>query len=404
MQAVILEKEFISQSVKAREDKFSMVLAIKTEKFDKAFTAYSSTVKMSKNEDTQLNALKGIDRLYQHFIETLTTMPVPQTLSSAEQTALKNELLNITVPFGEKRKDNLNKLRMISKLSATESEEIMWSNYSLEKSIEPRLIYPSSQKMTHYLPLNLDKALQRLPASIKKCNLSGSLDAQNIGGCLQNKKFIEAEALASKMTENKQTRPMGLYYLSVIADSKNELDKAFWMIEKALASDKTNPYFNFQKGKLTYSVKDLNRSLPYFEKALVIKRNSREMTLMSALKAFSDRDFANAKADFSQLAIEDVYTFNVANLYVESILQTGDIEQATQLAQKFSSQQPLNTELHLEMARLHEEFSLKKDEAIKAYQKALVVSNNSEQKEWLKKKIEFLQTNKHSQISSNVGG
>lgn len=406
IQAAVLESEFIAQSVKARESKFSMVLAMKTEKFDKAFTAYSSTIKMSKSDRVQAEALQGIDRLYAHFVEALTTMPVPQSLSEQEREALKGELVKMATPFQEKRKDNLVKLRQVSKLSASNSELINWADYSIEKTIEPRLFFPSYQKLSHYLPSSLSdyKDYSRLPASDKKCDKE-KVSASSVGGCIQTKKFADAEKLALKLTETKEQRAIGLYYLSVIADANDESDKALWMIEKAQTLEPAVAFFHFQKGKVLYSVEGINSALPNFEKAFDIKKSSREITVMNALKSFSDRDFITASQEFSQLSTEDLYNFNVAVLYVESILQKGETAEASSLAQRLVNAQPKNVDMILEQARIFEEFSSKKDEAIQAYTKAASVAQSPDQKDWLKKKIEFLKTNKNSQISmNNVGG
>lgn len=405
IQAAVLESEFIAQSVKARESKFAMVLAMKTEKFDKAFTAYSSTIKMSKSDKIQSEALQGIDRLYAHFIEALTTMPVPQSLTPAERDALKGELVKMAGPFQEKRKDNLAKLRQVSKLSATNSELINWADYSIEKTVEPRLLFPSHQKLSHYLPSSLTdyKEYSRLPASDKKCDKE-KVSASSVGGCIQAKKFADAEKLALKLTETKEQRAIGLYYLSVIADSNDESDKALWMVEKAETLEPQVAFFHFQKGKVLYSVEGINSALPNFEKAFDIKKSSREITVMNALKSFSDRDFITASTEFSQLSTEDLYNFNVAVLFVESILQKGETAEAASLAQRLVNAQPKNVDMLLEQARIFEEFSSKKDEAIQAYIKAAGITQSPDQKDWLKKKIEFLKTNKNSQISMNVGG
>lgn len=406
VQAAVLEQEFIAQSVKAREDKFSMVLAMKTEKFDKAFTAYSSTIKMSKTDKIQAASLQGIDRLYAHFIEVLTTMPVPQTLAEQEQQVLKSELAKMAGPFQEKRKDNLAKLRQVSKLSASNSESINWAEYSVEKTIEPRLVFPAYEKLTSYLPSSLSDYktdYSRLPASEKKCETQ-KITASSIGGCIQLKKYADAEKMALQMTATKDQRAIGLYYLSVIAELNGESEKALWMVEKAETIEPQIAFFKFQKGKVLYSVEGINSALPYFEKALDIKKSSKEIAVMNALKSFSDRDFITAAMEFSHLSTEELYNLNVAVLYVESILQKGETNEALQVAKKLSNAQPKNIDILLEQARIFEEFSLKKDEAIQTYQKAASIAQSADQKDWLKRKIEFLKTNKNSQISMDVGG
>jgi TolA-binding protein len=396
IQAQVLEKEFVTQSVKARESKFATVLALKTEKLDKAFTAYSSTIKMSKTERIQSLGLQGINRLYSHFIEALTTMPLPASLAAAEQTALRDELAKMTSPFVEKRKQNLEKLRAISKLSSAESEEINWAEMSVEKTIEPRIHFPSAAVLTSYLPNELNTAggnVTRLPANEKKCDPK-KLTAASIGSCIQSKKFNDAEKLAYLLTETKEQRPLGLYYLSVIANEKSETDKSLWMIEKALASDSENSLYNYQKGKVLYSVEGVDTALPFFEKVLDMRKSSNEIRVMNALKSFSDRDFLTAADEFSRMSTADLYNYNVAEVYIESVAQKGETEQAVALGQKLVNFPKATVDTYLEHARVLENFAANKEQAVTVYQKAITRSPSTEQREWIKKKIEYLKMNK----------
>ena len=406
IQAQVLEKEFVSQSVKARESKFATVLAMKTEKLDKAFTAFSSSIKMSKNDRIQAQGLQGIDRLYAHFIEAVSNMPIPVSLAAADQKNLRDELIKMTVPFQDKRKDNLAKLRAVSKLSTAESEQINWTEMNVEKTVEPRIKFPSVQKLVAYLPdqFNVtDPELKRLPASEKKCDTT-KLSATSIGSCIQAKKFADAEKLSYQLTETKEQRPLGLYYLSVIADAQNESDKSLWMIEKALVPDIENSLYNYQKGKVLYSVEGINSALPYFEKVLGMKKNSNEIRVMNALKSFSDRDYITASEEFSRMSTEDLYNYSVAEIYIESIAQKGETEQAVSLGNKLLNFSQATVDTFLEQARILEQFAVNKEMAMSFYQKASARSPSSEQKDWIKRKVEFLKTNKNSQISSNVGG
>lgn len=406
IQATVLEKEFVDQSVKAREDKFAAVLSMKTEKLDKAFTAYSGTLKMSKKENIQVQALQGIDRLYAHFIEAISNMPIPTTLTPDDQKVLKTELVKLTDPFQKKKTDNLAQLRKLSQLSTGNSEDVIWADFSTEKTVEPRIKFPASDLLSNFIPTNLvvsSSGFSRLPASEKRCDPS-AISAVSLGACIQVKKYEDAEKLAFKLTATKENRAMGLYYLSVIADRKDETDKALWMIEKAVTLDPENSVLNYQKGKVLYSVEGINSALPYFEKVLDMKKSSPDLVVMSALKSFSDRDYISATEEFSRLSNEELYTYGVGLLYVEATAQKGETDQALKLASKFLNFKPDYVDMWIEQARVFEFFGLNYEGALTSYQKALSKSGSAEQKEWLKKKIDFLKTSKTSQITSNVGG
>ena len=183
-----------------------------------------------------------------------------------------------------------------------------------------------------------------------------------------------------------------------------EHEKALWLIEKAYALEPENSMINYQKGKVLYSVEGINSALPYFEKVLDMKKSSPELAVMSALKSFSDRDYITATEEFSRLSSEELYNYSLGELYVEATAQKGETEEALKLSSKLLNTKPDSVDMLIEQARVLEVFSVNKEGAMISYQKAFSKSANAEQKDWLKKKIEFLKTNKNSQITSNVTG
>lgn len=413
IQAQILEKEFVSQSLKAKESRFALVLSLKTEKLDKAFTAYSAVVKMSKTAAIQAQALQGIDRIYSHFIEAVANMPIPDTLTAPDQDALRTELVKLTTPFVEKRTENIAKLRQVAKLSASESEEINWSEFSSEKTIEPRLRYPKAALFRPYFPTNLELSSDgsRLPANQMTCEPQ-DLSASSIGACIQARKLVDAEKMAYQLTQTKDQRAAGLFYLGQIADQKGEVDKATWMFNKALKLQPENSVITYGLAKVNYSVDGIDSALPLFEKIIDIKKNSPEMALLAGLKAFSDRDFLTVIEEFSRFSPEELYTYNIDEIYVESFAQKGDLKGAVQLAEKLvkgrdtkESRPDAAVEMLLQLARLHEQFAVNFEAAVPVYEKALAKSQSLEQKDWLKKKIGYLKAKPTAtQISKNVDG
>lgn len=404
IQAVILEKEFVRQSVKARENKFAMVLSLKTEKLDKAYTAYSTTIKMSKSDKIQLRALEGIDRLYSHYIESITHMPLPTSLIPDEQIALKKELLNATAPFAEKKKENALQIKKLSKLSTNQSESLNWAETNIESTIEPRVQFPSVKQLADYYPTQLNLSAEnhsRIENFNKKCD-SKEISATSIATCIALKNWSEAEKMSYTLSAKKETRAIGMYYLSQIAQNRNLQNKALWYIDKALALDEENPVLNYQKGKVLFSVEGINSGLVFFEKALSIKNTSKEVAVLAALRAFSDRDYITTCEEISRLSLTDVYNYGMSKILVEATALKGEYKEAIALATKFLKAQP-DSMMWIEQARIEEQFLIDKDLAIISYQKALSLTKEDEQKNWLKNKIEFLKANKHNQITLNVG-
>ena len=408
IQANILEKEFISQSVKTREDKLAMVLAMKTEKLDKSFTAYSSAIKMAKAEKVQVAGLQGIDRLYSHFVDSIGNMPLPDSLSLEDKKALKTELAKLVKPFEDKRKNNLEKLNQLSKLSLTASADTIWAELALDKTIEPTIKFPEAESLLAYLPASLNwqahQTPERVHSSSARCD-ENNLQVDSLNSCYFASKFSILEKQALQLTSTPTYRVAGLYYLSLAAEKQEQFDKSIWLTNKILEQRQNDPMALYQKTKVLYSVEGLNSSLNFFEKLVDIKKFSNEVQIISAIKAFSDREYSNAKKDFSGLSVQQNYNYGVELLHIESEIQTGQLEKAIELTKSYMSVAKSSDKINLELAlaRLYERFLFDENKALQSYQKAASISQNLDQKNWILKKIEFLKHNKN-QLSSNVGG
>lgn len=383
IQAEILENEFTTQSVKAKENKLALVIAMKTEKLDKAFTAYSTAIKMSKSDKVQLQGLQGINRLYSHFIEAISSISLPESFNANEKTDLGKELAKLTAPFIEKRKINNEQINKISKLSTHQNAAVDWAQFSIEKSVAPQVSYPDSKKLNQYYP--------------------SEASAGDVKKFIQNKKYAEAEKIARTLTSTSEKRATGLYYLSLIADANREFDKALWLLEKA-SSLKNTTLIDYQKAKVLYSVEDLISAFNLFEKVLDMKDISPEVRIIIAIKSFSDGDYLKASDEFSRLSTEQLYTYGVDIIHIESTLLKGDSAQALKLADQYAYYKADRLELLLEQARIFEQFAVNKNTALQFYQKALTNCSNSDQQNWLRKKIAFLKSNKINQTMSYVGG
>lgn len=395
IQAAILEDEFIRQSVKSSEAKFSLVLAMKTEKLDKAYTAYTSTIKMTKDSGLIQRALEGIDRIYGHFIDAISNMPVPASLNAEEQTALRGELAKLVDPFKAKKAENSQRLAEVSK-NTLKTAATDWKTLRREASVEPQVVFPEAKLLTNYLPSSLDfkqEKFNRLPANEKQCDTK-KITAQSIGGCINVRNFSAAEGLALKLSSTKETRPLGLYYLSVVADQMKQPIKSLWLIEKALSQEPDVSYFQYQKGKVLYETDGPTAALTQFEKSEDLKRSSKEISVLSGLKSFSQKDYISATEDLKSLSEQEIAAMNLAPLHIEAFAQKGDYDKSIKLAEKYSKIAPSNADINLQLARIYEEFANgqvnSKKLAIEQYNVALKKSKVMDQQNWIKQKIAFL--------------
>lgn len=106
VQAKILEQEFLKQSVKSRAERVATVLAIKTEKLEKAQEAFQSAIKYG-DPRISLEAFEHLYGCYSHFVKALKEMPAPTGLTAADEKAFRGELDHLVIPLEEKSVDTL---------------------------------------------------------------------------------------------------------------------------------------------------------------------------------------------------------------------------------------------------------------------------------------------------------
>lgn len=106
VQARVLQREFESQSVKARPDRIALVLSIKTEKLAKAEEAFQSTIRFG-DPATSIDAMEQLFNSFNHYVTSLRAIPAPEDMTPAEQKAFLNELNNLIIPLEDKSVDIL---------------------------------------------------------------------------------------------------------------------------------------------------------------------------------------------------------------------------------------------------------------------------------------------------------
>ena len=413
IQARVLEKELVSQSVKAREEKFATVLGIKTEKLDKAQTAYVGALKMSKDPYQQLEAMRGIDRCYGNFIESLTSMPLPASLSPADQQQLRGELAKLTGPIQDKKNDNEAKLKVLAAtVGQTATTERVYANISADKTVTPVAQYPAADKLAVFLPASPDMTIGKVSRFDirpgKTCNKTAiitgqiaKINAQEVAGnCYGSRQYDVVEKLGLELAKVKETRALGLFYASVGAEARGYTDKALWLIEAALKVQPEAAPFVYQKARLTYKDDGIKSAMQFFDKVLDMQMPSTEMQTFAGVKAFSEGDFTRAIEKFSSLNKDQLYTFNVGTLMSEAYAQKGEVDKALNTVKEMLSAKKDNVDFLLEQAHILETYKGSPTLALDSYEKALKASSQTELRDWLGKKIQYLKN--QNKVGQNV--
>lgn len=106
VQAKILQKEFVAQSVKSRGDRLAAVLQIKTEKLDKTTQAFQDVIRFG-DAKTSVGALRSMAACYGHYVDSVRGLELVGEYTKEELAALKKELENLSLPMEDKRVDTL---------------------------------------------------------------------------------------------------------------------------------------------------------------------------------------------------------------------------------------------------------------------------------------------------------
>lgn len=101
LQARVLDDEYRAQSVKARVERIGIVLALKTEKLEKAQKAYQSSARMGDN-GVAVESLGRLAELYIDYSNTVKGMKLPADVPESDQQAFAKEIESIVLPMEEK--------------------------------------------------------------------------------------------------------------------------------------------------------------------------------------------------------------------------------------------------------------------------------------------------------------
>lgn len=403
IQAQVLEKELVTQSVKAREDKFAMVMSMKTEKLDKAHTAYHTTLKMAKDPQIQLSAMEGIDRCYGNYIDSLSTMPLPASLSPEDQKALRDELAKIVGPIQDKKNENAGRLRSLAaSLGKGNSGLRSIASLPIKDSYAPAIDYPAVEAFKPYMPSSDDHSIgkfSRIESDDRKlCNktviASGKYEGINIfktaASCVSVKNFDNLETFGLELAKSKKFRNLGLFYASIGSEGRGNTDKALWLVEAALKEFSESAPFIYQKARLLYKTDGISAAMGYFSKVLDMQLTSPELKSFAGVKAYTEGNYIKSAEELSALSRADLISFDVGITLSEAHAQKGDTDKALAVVNELLKQNKNRVEFLLQQAHVLETYKLNPDLALDSYEKAMKASQDNDIRNWLSKKIEIL--------------
>lgn len=405
IQGQILEVEFNSQSLKTtKEDRLGLLIQLKTERLEKAQTAYLSVTKMTQSPELVRSSFEAIDRCYSHFIDALTSMPLPETLSAADQETLRNELKKVLVPIEEKRKENLSYLGTSGSSKQTNvGSSNSWLETSPEKSVRLELGTQHENYLSLAFPQTIEKnsrlfSLKNIVECKKKIQ---KIDLNLIYSCAEKSQFDLAESYINTLANQEDNMEAVYWAAAYMANIKNQELKSQWIFEK-LSKDSAN-----QKELAQYNLNLYkNKTDPFLEVKLdslaQLDDDDSFLILYSKFILFyKNKDYKNAEKLLHGLTKQKEYTDSTAlqefliPYFSEILSQNENTEKALKLLDSLPTSQWKNSEyLYFSKARIYEVFKNSTERAIHFYDLANKETRPSDKKLWLSKKIDYLKTKK----------
>ncbi len=154
IQAQVLDDEFKRQSVKSRIEKVATVLAIKTEKLEKAQKAYQSAIQYGDPE-ISVKAIHKLASCYLNYSQALKTLQLTGEVSEVDKAAFQKEIENLVIPLEEKGIDSLNQALQAAKKFHLYDQSVAEIQQELNKLNLKTEVLPQGQ--VHSPPVYLPK-------------------------------------------------------------------------------------------------------------------------------------------------------------------------------------------------------------------------------------------------------
>ncbi len=132
IQAEVLDDEFKRQSVNARIEKIATVLAIKTEKLEKAQKAYQAVIEYGDPESS-VKAILLLSNCYLNYAQALKSLKLSGEVSEADRLVFQKEIEKLIVPMEEKGIDSLNQALLAAKKVHLYNQTIVNIQRNLDK-------------------------------------------------------------------------------------------------------------------------------------------------------------------------------------------------------------------------------------------------------------------------------
>ncbi len=400
----IFEQELVGQGLKTSLDRLPTVLSLKTEKLDRAQTAYLQVARMAGQPELQLRAFEGLLRCYRNYVDSVSALQVKGELAAEEIQALQGELQKLVAPIVEKKNDVEKQLAKLEQGARRSQQD--WSLLGAEETSTPATPNLSAVDFPVLLPTDFtnDKAIfstvsvaKSCPALEEKSSLRDRLTRMN--DCVSLKKWEQLERNILLWTQEPKKSPWPLFYSAVHALSEQKYDKARSLIDLALKRDQNQEGLNYflglvsvmEDGRLGNNNANQQGSSLSLNATQHLLKTPPQLVSHPILNRWAVSHFFKSNKCADVLKRADLFSSSELRKYqlvgsvAECRAQGGEADKALGLLDDKN-----NFDMVLQKARVLEKFKIDFAKAKGQYELALGLSASEPARTWLQKKIGYL--------------
>lgn len=388
IQAQILEGEFNRQSLHASGERIQLVLAMKTEKMDKAVTALGSAISMSESPQFKADLLINMSNTYKAYITSI------ENFLSVDHDKLDPELVSqLQQVIGAiKAKSEETEKTRISLLEMTKA------NQKTEVSTTTHLVTLPSQKLFHtYLPTWDDSSqkqwqdLADVSTNSHSCEKINDIKSERMLAlkfqqCFKLRKFTESIALTQEHLKKYPHSPWGSFYRALVHYERGEKALSQWYLDLALKKAPSEPLLQYEKGRQLVD-NNPEQALPLLTHASLNGAETEESKLLLGLISFEKERCSKVSQYLENLHREEFRNFTPSLIILSDCLaENRRVSEAVLLLEK-SLKFSTNVLILIQRAKIAENFENNKAAALKLYQSARNQAETEELKNTLDQKI-----------------
>lgn len=201
----------------------------------------------------------------------------------------------------------------------------------------------------------------------KLSQLSWKELVQFANSCVATAQWQKVEAIGILLAEKENQSPWGAYYLGLVAENSNDLDRASWMNEQALRRAPSFGLLHYQKGRISWKKLEHTSAMESLLKSVQIDPNLIEAHLFIGQIFFRDQDFGKAARHFQAVLRARPKDPTALIGLAECQIQLSDARGAIELLRRGQSYHSTDSLFFVREAYVHEQLMNDIPKAIEIY-------------------------------------